>query len=191
MENHDRISAAAEGNQQAISQLYSENIREVYRFIYYKVGSKEDAEDITQDVMMAAFKGLEKFRGEASFRNWCYEIAKRKIADMWREKYKMPTVDIEAMLGIHTTMETDDDIEEAKAHDAFKVGQVEEILGLLKDNYREVLEYRFLKGYSIKETATAMDISISNAKVLQHRALKKAAALSATYDGPLQLPSTQ
>lgn len=70
------------------------------------------------------------------------------------------------------------------------MNQVEEVLGLLKDNYREVLEYRFLKSYSIKETAAAMDITVSNAKVLQHRALKKAAALAETYNGPIQLPTT-
>lgn len=177
MSEQDLLTKAAEGNSQAISELYELHISSVYRFVYYKVGNKEDAEDVTQDVMVAAFDGLHNFRGEASFRNWCYEIAKRKIADMWREKYKMPTVDIEAVLGIHTTIETAEEAEEMQAHDEFKMQQVEQVLGKLKENYRRVLEYRFLKNYSIKETAAAMDISVSNAKVLQHRALKKAAQL--------------
>ncbi len=181
MENHELIEEAKQGNQQAISQLYEEHVREVYRFIYYKVGNREDAEDLTQDVMMAAFKGLKNFRGEAKFRNWCYEIAKRKIADLWREKYKMPTVDIDAVLGIHTSPEFAEDKEEEEAHQQFKEEQTAHLLSKLKDNYRTVLEYRFLKNYSIKETAEAMDITISNAKVLQHRALKKAATL-----GPIE-----
>lgn len=177
MTQQELISSARTGDSQALTQLYEENVREVYRFIYYKVGNREDAEDVAQDVMMAAFDGLKKFRGEASFRNWCYEIAKRKIADLWREKYKMPTVDIEAVLGIHTSISTEEEVAEATADDAVKVAKLEHVLSQLKDNYRAVLEYRFLKNYSIKETAEAMGISVSNAKILQHRALKKAAQL--------------
>lgn len=170
------LKLAKQGDARAVAKLYEENIREVYRFAYYKVGNREDAEDIAQDVFIAAFQGLEKFRGDASFRNWCYEIAKHKIADLWRAKYRMPTVDIEALLGLQTaTMPVmEEDRADAEEHDALSMNQVATILHRLKGNYREVLEYRFLKNYSIKETAEAMGISISNAKVLQHRALKKA-----------------
>lgn len=178
-DDYTLIARAQEGEQQAISQLYQDNIRQVYRFVYYKVGNKEDAEDITQDVMIAAFKGLQNFRREATFRNWCYEIAKHKIADMWRERYKMPTMDIEAVLGLDTstTMVMVEDEQEAETHDHTRRAQVQEVFAQLKENYRKVLEYRFLLNYSIKETAVAMDVSVSNAKVLQHRALKAAARL--------------
>ncbi|HLD21942.1 MAG TPA: RNA polymerase sigma factor [Patescibacteria group bacterium] len=182
MHEGEVISRAREGDSGALSQLYEMHIRAVYRFVYYKVGNKEDAEDVTQEVFIAAFAGLNNFRQEASFRNWCYEIAKRKIADMWREKYRMPTVDIEAILGIHTTIETQEQTEEKIAHDAYSIGRVKMVLGKLQENYREILDYRFLKNYSIKETAKAMGISVTNAKVLQHRALKKAASLDI---GPL------
>jgi RNA polymerase sigma-70 factor (ECF subfamily) len=50
------------------------------------------------------------------------------------------------------------------------------ILDGLPPNYRSVLEFRFLRGYSIRETATAMGVSVANAKVLQLRALRRAAA---------------
>lgn len=177
--NPKLLARARKGDPEALSELYESNIREVYRFVYYKVGNKEDAEDLTQEVFVAAFHGLKKFRGEASFRNWCYEIAKHKIADMWRDKYGMPTVDIEAVLGIHTSMETEEAAEEREIEDRQTVTQVQHLLTQLKDSYREVLEYRFLKNYSIKETADAMGITVSNAKVLQHRALKKASTLPA------------
>lgn len=174
-ENAEIISLAQKGDPKAVEQLYHENVRAVYRFIYYKVGSKEDAEDLTQDVFIAAFAGLTRFRGEAKFVNWCYEIAKRKIADLWKEKYAMPIVDIETTLGLHTLDETAEMFEEREQQDQNKIGEVRGVLDKLPDNYRTVLEYRFLKNYSIKETAEAMGISVSNAKVLQHRALKKAA----------------
>lgn len=174
------LKLAKRGDKQAISTLYQENMREVYRFVYYKVGNREDAEDVAQDVFIAAFAGLKNFRGEASFRNWCYEIAKHKIADMWREKYRMPIVDIEALLGLQTATApalSSEEIVRVEERDAVTVERAARILGRLQGNYRNVLEYRFLKNYSIKETAEVMGISVSNAKVLQHRALKKAAAV--------------
>lgn len=172
------LKLAKRGEAKAISTLYQENIREVYRFIYYKVGNREDAEDVTQDVFIAAFASLKTFRGESSFRNWCYEIAKHKIADLWREKYRMPTIDIEALLGLQTSAApalSSEEVTLLEEHDTMTIRQVASILDRLKGSYREVLEYRFLKNYSIKETAEAMGISVNNAKVLQHRALKKAA----------------
>lgn len=176
-ENAELISKAQQGDPKAVELLYQEHARAVYRFIYYKVGNREDAEDVTQDVFIAAFAGLSRFRGEAKFVNWCYEIAKRKIADLWKEKYSMPTVDIEATIGLHTTDETVEMSIEREQHDHSKIQEVHAVLQKLPEHYRTVLEYRFLKNYSIKETAEAMNISVSNAKVLQHRALKKAADL--------------
>ena len=178
MENAELISQAQKGDPKAVEQLYQLHVRAVYRFIYYKVGRKEDAEDITQDVFMAAFAGLPRFRGEAKFVNWCYEIAKRKIADLWKETYAMPIDDIETTLGLHTTDETAEMCSERQQHDNTRIQEVAAVLEKLPENYRTVLHYRFLKNYSIKETAQTMGITVSNAKVLQHRALKKAADLT-------------
>ena len=58
---------------------------------------------------------------------------------------------------------------------------VSPILDSLPDNYRNVLEFRFLRGYSIRETAAAMGVSVANAKVLQLRALRRAAATGVRY----------
>ena len=55
------------------------------------------------------------------------------------------------------------------------------ILDALPANYRSVLELRFLRGYSIRETASAMGVSVANAKVLQLRALRRAAATGVRY----------
>jgi DNA-directed RNA polymerase specialized sigma24 family protein len=53
--------------------------------------------------------------------------------------------------------------------------QTQRILATLPDHYRRILELRFLEGYSIKESARALTISVSNAKVMQYRALRMAA----------------
>jgi RNA polymerase sigma factor (sigma-70 family) len=56
--------------------------------------------------------------------------------------------------------------------------RVGEVLQALPDNYRQILELRFLHGRSIKDSATEMGISVANAKVLQHRALRLAAQVN-------------
>jgi RNA polymerase sigma-70 factor (ECF subfamily) len=177
MESNEQqlIERARKGDNAALAQLYQSHRKDIYRFIFYRVGSKHDAEDLFQEVMMAAFEGLDNFRGDAPFRNWCYEIARRKIAYMWRETYKMPTDEIDEALGLHTEMETEVERMDKLKKDEAKTELVTTVLDTLKDNYRDVLMYRFLKSYSIKETAEAMGVTVSNAKVLQHRALKKAA----------------
>ncbi len=169
------ITEAAAGKAAAITQLYETHFKAVYRFVYFKVNNETVAEDLTQDIFMAAFKNLKNFRGDASFRNWCYEIARHKIADHWRLVYKGTTVELEEVLGAHTTLVHDEVLAEAADDDVSRQQIVERVLAQLPDQYRTVLEYRFLKQYSIAETATAMAITVSNAKVLQHRALKKAA----------------
>lgn len=171
------VTQAAAGDQQALSRLYNDNVRQLHRFIFFKVGNREDAEDLVQEVFIAAFGQLANFRGDTSFRNWCYEIAKRKIAQLWKQRYQMPVMDIEAMLGLETaiTMETEQELTEKLIGDQMHADMAKKVLSQLKANHRQVLEYRFLKNYSIKETAIAMGLSESNTKVLQHRALKAAA----------------
>ena len=61
------------------------------------------------------------------------------------------------------------------------VERVRDILALLPENYRQVLHYRFLLSYSLKETAAAMNITEANAKVPQHRALQKAVKVGASF----------
>ena len=74
-------------------------------------------------------------------------------------------------------------VEESEEQQSNKIQFLDSILQELPENYRSVLELRFLKGYSILETADAMGVTEENAKVLQHRALKKANQLSADSCG--------
>jgi RNA polymerase sigma-70 factor (ECF subfamily) len=55
---------------------------------------------------------------------------------------------------------------------------VRAVLGELPQRYRRILELRFLQGLSVRESAAALGISVANAKVLQHRALRAAAELN-------------
>lgn len=177
----DLIKRAQAGDVRALSSIYEELCPPVFRFVAFRVGRREDAEDIAQDTLLAATSHIQSFRGDAKFINWCYEIAKRKIADYWRTHYKVEMTEWEEKIGLSTPPDVEgEDLEETARIDGIEKN-VHMILDALPENYRNVLHYRFLKNYTLQETADALSISLSNAKVLQHRALKKASQLFHDY----------
>lgn len=150
-------------------EVYEIYVEAIYRFVYRRVGNRPDAEDITSQVFLKALKNLDLDRTEPSIARWLYQTAETTIADYWRRFYRYPVADPP---GEQADMDRPGDPDEGRA-----ASRVAEILKRLPENYRRVLELRFLEGLSIKETAQRMGISESNAKVLQHRALRMAARL--------------
>jgi RNA polymerase sigma-70 factor (ECF subfamily) len=178
-----------ESRKQAIQVAYETYVEQIYRFIFFKVGNREDAEDITSQVFIKAANSLDITQDERTQLAWLYQVARTTITDYWRQYYKGPTSSLEQMeeaSPLHLAAEPilltgADDEEPDKA-----ATKVLRILELLPDNYRRVLEFRFLHGYSLKETAEAMSITEANAKVLQHRALQKAVKIGAPVLGTVQ-----
>jgi RNA polymerase sigma-70 factor (ECF subfamily) len=168
-------SAASQGQAQAFRTLYQENLGLIYRFIYSKVGNREEAEDLTSQVFLKAVRGLDSQRGEQSIQSWLYQVARTTIADHWRSFYKVRATSLEAILEQGWEASAGAPVGTTSAH---LEARVQGILELLPPHYREVLTCRFLLNYSIKETAEQMQLSEANVKVLQFRALKKAAEVS-------------
>ncbi len=158
----------------AFRTLYQENLGVVYRFIYSKVGNREEAEDLTSQVFLKAVRGLDRERGGQSIQSWLYQVARTTIADYWRSFYKIRSNSLESML----EQGWEEPSEEPAALPSYLPEErVRLILDRLPPHYREVLTCRFLLNLSIKETAEQMRLSEANVKVLQFRALKKAADL--------------
>jgi len=162
------------GQEAALSTLYRRHVAAIYRFVLAQVREIQDAEDITADTFARMLRGLAGFRGEASFRNWLYQIARNAVRNHRRSASYRLTVPLTSSLA-----EPSEDAEPAGPA-PLAAEDVVALLAPLPPRYRQVLELRFLAGRSLDETAAAMGISVANAKVLQHRALKKAAALVRT-----------
>lgn len=157
---------------QSFRTLYQENLSVVYRFVYSKVGNREEAEDLTSQVFLKVVRGLDRERGSQSIQSWLYQVARTTIADYWRSFYKMRATSLESIL----EQGWEEPVEERTVLPSYKPEErVRRILELLPPHYREVLTCRFLLNLSIKETAEQMKLSEANVKVLQFRALKKAA----------------
>lgn len=175
----DLIQRAQSGDNEARSELYSKYVKLLYGYLYRSLGAAQDAEDICQETFLRAFKNLTSFQEKASFKNWLFQIAKNIIADHWKAHYKSNTVYVEDFFGFPETptyeIESELPDKEHTAQEA--VQKLTRILNALPDEYRAILEYRFLKGYTIKEVADKLHITISNAKVRQFRAIQKAKKL--------------
>ena len=107
-------------------------------------------------------------------------MARTTIADHWRVYYKGSLVSLDEMQdanGYQEFAESPAAAAPLPEPEDPAVQKVEAILTRLPENYGQVLTYRFLHGYSLKETAAAMNISEGNVKVLQYRALQKAGNL--------------
>jgi RNA polymerase sigma-70 factor (ECF subfamily) len=153
--------------------VFSRYLDSVYRFLYSRVGNREDAEDLTSEVFLKATQGLDRDRPEASIAQWLFTVARTVLADHWRRYYRSG-----APVPLDDTRAHEIPQGETAAPTERSAQLVERVLSRLPDRYRRILELRFLLGYSIAEAAREMQITPENAKVLQHRALAKAVQVS-------------
>jgi RNA polymerase sigma-70 factor (ECF subfamily) len=171
IENHsieeyseDRASAHA---CPTATDLALEELSSIFAFIYRRVGNRQDAEDLTQEVAIRALPRLRDGHGAAAVRTYLFSTARSILADFWRIRLGRPVDELrEDTRPEVTATETP---ENARA-------EVERILHLLPAHYRTLLELRFLRGYSSKEVAAEMGMSLGAVKVMQLRALRAASA---------------
>lgn len=159
---------------QEFQTFYQENLNLIYRYIYSKVGNREEAEDLTSQIFIKAVRGVDHERGQHSMQKWLFQVARTTIADYWRAHYRVPMSSLEELLdaGWEGPIE-----EEPIPVSTTPTERVQRILRALPENYREVLTCRFLLNLTIKETSVRMGLTEANVKVLQFRALKRAADL--------------
>ncbi len=148
--------------------VYRENVTWVYRTIFARVGTASDAEDLTAEVFLAALRPLRLTATKPEVRAYLRATARTVLAAHWR-----------ATLGREITHLGDLDGLAPDSDEAISTApqRVAAVLEGLPEHYRQILELRFLQGWSIRESAKRMGVSVANAKVLQHRALRLAAQL--------------
>lgn len=162
---------------------YRDNVDRLYRLMYARVGNRADAEDLTAEVFTTALRPVRLTASKGEVRSYLLLTARTVLASHWRRRLGRPVtlIDPETDLAYLAAPAGPigpagpDAVSDAPARAA-------RILEALPDRYRRILELRFLEACSIKEAAHAMQISVGNAKVLQHRALRMAAKVAAELD---------
>jgi RNA polymerase sigma-70 factor (ECF subfamily) len=150
--------------------VYTDNVERLYRLIYARVGNRPDAEDLTSEVFRTALGPLRLSSSKGEVRSYLLTTAQTVLASHWRRTLSISVTSIDPL------SDFDELVEPALVKEQSDAPQrASGILATLPDRYRRILELRFLEACSIKEAAQAMEVSVANAKVLQHRALRMAA----------------
>ncbi len=156
--------------------IYEAHVTAIHRFVYARVGNRPDAEDLTAQVFLRAVEQLDVDRPGPQIAAWLYRVAQNAVADYWRAFYRLPQIGVEQVAGAWEPVSpVADATAEADADSA--TAAVTLLLKRLPEQYARVLELRFLQRLSVAETAARLGTTHGNAKVLQYRALRRAALL--------------
>ncbi len=164
------VRRAQQHDQAALTQIYEENFDKIYRYIVLKIGDRTEAEDMTQQVFLSAFKSISsfKYRKGTPFSSWLYRIAHNQIVDYWRKKSKRPTVPLEESLASSSSSGSDP---RQEAEHSLEVAQLVSATRQLTKAQQEVISLRFAGELSVAQAAKAMGKSEGAVKALQHSAI--------------------
>lgn len=161
---------------EAFGQLYDKYVASIYRFVFFKVSSQQDAEDITSDVFLKTWQYV--LEGEEvvdNIRALLFRTARNAVIDFYRRRANRELVGAEEAL-----LRIPDDrqqslLQQINAH--VELEGIDTVLRQMKDEYREALILRYIEELSITEIATILHKQKGAVRVLLHRALRVAQEL--------------
>jgi RNA polymerase sigma-70 factor (ECF subfamily) len=169
----DPSAAEAEKREldRAFTDLYRSHLRDVYSYAYYRIGNHHDAEDVTEQTFLQAYRHFERARRESNgrpLRPWLIRIAHNLAANYYRDRARRPQTSLEDATVVSDTRRTDDLVEGREELHAVLRGVAD-----LPDDRREALIMRFALDMDNREIARALGRSEGATKVLLHRAIRQ------------------
>ena len=160
------IRQAQGGDKEAFARLYEDYFDRVYRYVALKIGNRTEAEDMTQQVFLKAYKSISSYRWKGvPFSSWLFRIAHNQMVDFFRRASKRRTVPLDETL----LPSSDDPVRAVERH--LNVEELARATARLTEAQREVVSLRFAGGLAIAEVARAMGKSEGAVKALQHSAI--------------------
>ena len=153
------------------TELYRSHLRDVYSYAYYRVGNHHDAEDLTEQTFLQAYRHFERAQRESNgrpLRPWLIRIAHNLAANYYRDRSRRPQTRLEDAAVVSAPYGTAELAEgRQELHDVL------EGVSKLPEDRREALIMRFALGMDNREIARAIDRSEGATKVLIHRAIRQ------------------
>jgi RNA polymerase sigma-70 factor (ECF subfamily) len=153
------------------TELYRAHLRDVYSYSYYRIGNHHDAEDLTEQTFLQAYRHFERALAESNgrpLRPWLIRIAHNLAANYYRDRSRRPQTQLEDAAVLSAPLDTEEVVEGRE-----EVQEVLEGVANLPDDRREALIMRFALGMDNREIARALGRSEGATKVLLHRAIKQ------------------
>lgn len=169
------VTKAQEGDEKSFSTLFEVWFDRVYRYTAYRVDLVE-CEDVVSEIFLKVVQNLPKYKSRpgVGFGAWLFRLAHNTIIDHYRRKKELLGSDLE---------EADEDFfarvvdkqpqPDEQANSLYDYARVYRFLAKLKPDQREILELKFLEGFSNKEISTVTGKSEGNIRIIQLRALKE------------------
>ncbi len=179
----DLINRIRSGEPGAFSGLLRQHQHTVYSLIVQMVSSREDAEELTQDVFVKAYQKIGSFRGESAIATWLYRIAYNTAISAVRKKKPMFTV-----LDEKTMYDVPDEVVDEvlnRDHDENMLQSIQQAIAQLHPDEKALISLYYTQGRTLKEVASIMNLSGGNAKIKLFRIRKKIVRIiRQTQNGP-------
>jgi RNA polymerase sigma-70 factor (ECF subfamily) len=156
---------------QDFSELYRTHLRDVYSYAYYRIGNHHDAEDLTEQTFLQAYRHFARAQRESNgrpLRPWLIRIAHNLAANYYRDRSRRPQTQLEDAGPISAPHPT-----EALVEDREEVREVLAGVADLPEDRREALIMRFALDMDNREIARSLGRSEGATKVLIHRAIRQ------------------
>jgi RNA polymerase sigma-70 factor, ECF subfamily len=160
------IELAQNGNPEAAGELYDHHHPAIFRYLFYRTGDRQIAEDLTGEVFLKMVQALPGFNGGiTAFRAWLFQIARNLSIDHLRRSQAHPNQSLGEDL--HAPGLDPEGATEGKLNDA----ALQAALRRLSNDQKDVILLRFIEGMPLAETARTLHKSEDAVKGLQRRAL--------------------
>ncbi|MEU1277793.1 ECF subfamily RNA polymerase sigma factor, BldN family [Streptomyces sp. NPDC005805] len=168
------VERAQAGEAEAFGKLYDQYSDTVYRYIYYRVGGKATAEDLTSETFLRALRRISTFTWQGrDFGAWLVTIARNLVADHFKSsRFRLEVTTGEMLDANEVERSPEDSVLESLSNAALL-----EAVRKLNPQQQECVTLRFLQGLSVAETARAMGKNEGAIKTLQYRAVRTLARL--------------
>ncbi len=169
------ITKAGTGDRYAFHKLVVQYQDMIFRMVYFRTRSRTDAQDLTQEIFLQAFKNLSRLEKIENFKAWLFKIAVNKVRDfhrrrLFRNMFKSPFNETDSVTFEHSESSTKTEQEFDKKE--FWI-QTEKLLKQLSRMEKEVFMLRFFDSLGIQEISKALKKNESTIKTHLYRALKK------------------
>lgn len=157
------IKKAISGDSEALTTLIDKYKDIAYNLALSIVKNREDAKDITQDSFLKVLENIHRFRSDSKFSTWLYRIVYNQAIGFSKKGSHSDTADYSVLVDTST----ENEYQEHKIQELYKA------INLLDDSERNIIMLFYLAEKSIKEIVQITGLSLSNIKVILHRARKK------------------
>lgn len=161
------VKLACAGDKDAFGKLYDTFLDTIYRFVYVRVGKREDAEDITEQIFVSMFTAIGRYvKTNVPFEAWMYRIARNKVIDYYRN-HKLH-VQLEEAAEVADTRP----LPEEQTALVLSKEAVMKSVSKLPHQYQEILILKYIEDKSNKEISAVLAKPVAHIRVLQHRAIQ-------------------